>query len=202
MKLSDLKPDLQNANRGTERGRALLEQSLRQYGAGRSILADKNGIIIAGNKTLETAADLGLDIEVVKTRGERLIVVQREDLDLTKDKAAKELAIADNRVSQVDLNFDPDLLQQLSGEIDLSLFWSEQELSNLFTQKQSFAFFDDAPVADSAPQAPSVSEQPRHPLSIILTNAQKREWDAYKDGIGVSSDLAAFLTLFTSREES
>jgi hypothetical protein len=35
IKLSDLTPDSHNANKGTERGRALLEKSLRQYGAGR-----------------------------------------------------------------------------------------------------------------------------------------------------------------------
>jgi len=39
-----------NANRGTERGTSALESSLELYGAGRSILLDKNGIIIAGNK--------------------------------------------------------------------------------------------------------------------------------------------------------
>ncbi len=64
--LSDLVPDPDNANRGTERGAALLEHSLRQYGAGRSILADKNGVVIAGNKTLEQAAALGLAVEVFR----------------------------------------------------------------------------------------------------------------------------------------
>ena len=50
--LDDLLPDTSNANRGTARGRELLEHSLREYGAGRSILADRNGVVIAGNKTL------------------------------------------------------------------------------------------------------------------------------------------------------
>src|ERR1041384_588040 len=95
--LSSLTPDTHNANQGTQRGRGLLEKSLRQYGAGRSILADKNGVIIAGNKTLETAADLGLPVKVVETDGTELVVVQRTDLDLTRDKAARELAYADNR---------------------------------------------------------------------------------------------------------
>jgi hypothetical protein len=47
--IKDLVPDEKNANRGTQRGRALLESSLRQYGVGRPILADKNGRIIAGD---------------------------------------------------------------------------------------------------------------------------------------------------------
>jgi len=50
MNLSDLQHDPHNANRGTPRGRKTLATSLQQFGAGRSILVDKDGIIIAGNK--------------------------------------------------------------------------------------------------------------------------------------------------------
>lgn len=39
--LADLTPDAQNANRGTERGAYMVEESLRQFGAGRSILVDR-----------------------------------------------------------------------------------------------------------------------------------------------------------------
>ena len=50
-KISDLTPDPQNANKGTERGRGMIEDSLRRLGAGRSILVDKHNRVIAGNKT-------------------------------------------------------------------------------------------------------------------------------------------------------
>jgi hypothetical protein len=50
-KLADLTPDRKNANKGTPRGSQMIEDSFRQYGAGRSILIDKNGLIIAGNKS-------------------------------------------------------------------------------------------------------------------------------------------------------
>ena len=55
MKLSSLTPDSRNANKGTARGRKLVRESLKRYGAGRSILLDKNGAIIAGTKTAEAA---------------------------------------------------------------------------------------------------------------------------------------------------
>lgn len=55
--LADLQPDSRNANRGTQRGRGLVETSLQKYGAGRSVLVDRNGVLIAGNKTTEAAAD-------------------------------------------------------------------------------------------------------------------------------------------------
>src|SRR6185312_11854540 len=97
-RIDDLTPDDRNANRGTERGRAMLEESLRKYGAGRPVLADRNGKLIAGNKTVEEAAALGFEIEVVRTKGDKLIVHQREDLDLETDVNARILAYADNRV--------------------------------------------------------------------------------------------------------
>ncbi len=54
--LADLTPDGENFNKHTEFGQKLLEDSLRKFGAGRSILVDKDGNIIAGNSTAETAA--------------------------------------------------------------------------------------------------------------------------------------------------
>lgn len=93
--LDDLTPDANNANKGTQRGVYMVEHSLEQYGAGRSILVDKSGRVIAGNKTLQAAIEKGFDVEVVKTDGKRLVVVQREDLDLTEDDRARLLAYAD-----------------------------------------------------------------------------------------------------------
>jgi hypothetical protein len=104
LKLSDLKFDDKNANKGTDRGREMLECSLSKLGAGRSILIDKAGRIIAGNKTVEQAENLNMDdVIVVQSDGTKIIAVQRTDLDLTKDKKARELAYADNRIAQVDL---------------------------------------------------------------------------------------------------
>lgn len=130
--LADLTPDARNANRGTERGRAMLETSLRKYGAGRSVLADKHGALIAGNKTVEVAADLGIPIRTIETDGRELVVVQRTDLDLAAGGAARELAYADNRVGQVSLEWE---LAQIGADVeagvDLSALWSEDELAAL-----------------------------------------------------------------------
>jgi hypothetical protein len=135
--LKDFKPDRKNANEGSERGTQVVEDPLRNYGAVRSILLDKNGVIIAGNKTAEGAAAIGLeDVIVVRTDGTKLVAVQRTDLDPTKDKAAKELAIADYRAGQGSLNWDTDVLKELtSGEdpIDISKFWTATELEALFS---------------------------------------------------------------------
>ena len=57
LRLPDLHADPHNANRGTDRGRAALAQSLRDHGAGRAVLIDRHGRIIAGHKTVEQAND-------------------------------------------------------------------------------------------------------------------------------------------------
>jgi hypothetical protein len=130
--LSSLTLDEKNANRGTARGRKLLEDSLRKLGAGRSVLVDRQGRVIAGNKTIETARKLGLkEIAVIETDGETLVAVRRGDLDLTTDKRAVELAVADNRVAEIDLDWNAEVLAAL--DIDLGQFWDEEELAELMS---------------------------------------------------------------------
>jgi hypothetical protein len=132
-RLADLTPDARNANRGSTRGNALISDSLRKYGAGRSILLDKHGAIIAGNKTAENASAAGLrDVIVVQTTGEQLVAVQRMDLDLA-DAHTRELAIADNRAAEVSLDWDTDVLKGLMADgVDLAPFWSPVELAEFW----------------------------------------------------------------------
>jgi DNA modification methylase len=132
VKLSALTPDSRNANKGTPRGRKMVRESLKRYGAGRSILLDKSGNIIAGNKTVEGAMAVGLeDCQIVKSDGTKLIAVQRTDLDIN-DRAARELGIADNRASELGLDWDLGVLKEFKvEEVDLAPFWDSQELSGL-----------------------------------------------------------------------
>lgn len=167
--VEDITPDPKNANRGTARGAYMLEESLRRYGAGRSILVDKNGVCIAGNKTLEQAVSLGFDVQVIKTDGKKLVVVQRTDLDMD-DHAAKELAVADNRVGQVDLDFDPAVLAALAEEVDISAFFVEREIEMLVEDsKDKGTVFDDV-------QAEFVE-------SNNSTAFELREFMEFKDGL-------------------
>ena len=128
----DLTPDARNANRGTPRRRELLGDSLRQYGAGRSIVVDRAGRILTGNKTLAQARALDLPVETVQTEGERLVVVQRVDLDLDTDVRARQLALADNRIAELDLDWDDDVLRDLLEEgVSVEGLWSDDELAAL-----------------------------------------------------------------------
>lgn len=128
-----LTTDTRNANRGTDRGRALLEQSLRELGAGRSILVDKAGRIIAGNKTYETWQEMSNAVEIIKTQGDKLIVVQRDDLDLDEPNGiARRLAYYDNRTGQLDLEWDIEqLMSDLDSGMDLGDLFYDFELDTL-----------------------------------------------------------------------
>lgn len=131
--IDDLTPDPHNANLGTDRGRAMVDQSLEVYGAGRSALADRQGVIIAGNKTVNAWRKRGGEVEFVHTDGRKLLVVVRDDLDLRESPAlARGLAYADNRTAAVGLQWDVDqiLADQRAG-VDLSFLWQPSELAEI-----------------------------------------------------------------------
>lgn len=145
--LSDLTPDTQNANKGTERGRYLVEASLTETGAGRSIVADKDGRIIAGNKTLEAWAGMGGAVKVIETDGHELVVVQRTDLDLSDPKGkARKLAYYDNRAGQVGMEWDAEqLLADVNAGVDLAAMFKKEEIDSLLANVRSPDF---APVGE------------------------------------------------------
>jgi hypothetical protein len=131
--VTDLVFDDMNPNRGTQRGMSMLEESLRTYGAGRSILLDKDNRIMAGNKTAEVAHDIGIDrVRVVETDGTELVAFRRVDLDLNEDPRARELGVADNRVGQVNMDWEPEILAALQDRgVKLEGLWLDHELDKL-----------------------------------------------------------------------
>lgn len=119
--IDQLIPDNKNANKGTEYGQHLLENSLRKFGAGRSILLDKNNRIIAGNKTIENAFNIGLeDIIVVETSGDKIVAVKRTDVDLDTAKG-RELALADNATGKANLAWDDAVIAELSDQYNIDV---------------------------------------------------------------------------------
>lgn len=116
-----LKPDNKNFNKHTEYGMALLEKSLRQNGAGRSILVDKDDNIIAGNGIVEAAQNAGITkTRVVEVTGDELVVVKRTDLALDS-KQGREMALADNATAAVDLAWDYDAIAKVEIEFDIDV---------------------------------------------------------------------------------
>ena len=121
-KITDYQPNPRNHNQGSERGSGMIEQSFRDYGAGRSLLADKNGVLIAGIE----------DVIEIETDGKTLVVVKRKDLDLTTDHKAIELGYMDNRANEVSYTLDPvQLDEDIANGVDFSSMYTAAELDAL-----------------------------------------------------------------------
>jgi hypothetical protein len=59
-----------------------------------------------------------------------LVAVQRTDLDLETDEAARMLAYADNRAGELDLDFDIEqIVADMDDGLDLTGLWAEDELA-------------------------------------------------------------------------
>ena len=111
-------PDNKNFNKHTEYGMHILEESIRKFGLGRSILIDKNNRIIAGNGVVETASQIDLDkVLVVETKGNTLVAVKRTDIDLDSAKG-RELALADNATGKANLAWDEEKILAESEQWD------------------------------------------------------------------------------------
>jgi site-specific DNA-methyltransferase (adenine-specific) len=130
--------DDHNANKGTDRGKKLLSQSVRELGGGRSVLLDKHGKLIAGNKTFDAAQEAGLKVRVVQAGRDELVAVQRTDLDLNDSTGeARRLAYMDNRVSELDLSWDADqVAADLAAGLDLNLLGFDESELLLFVGDQ------------------------------------------------------------------
>lgn len=119
--IEELKFDNKNFNKHTEFGMSLLEKSLRQNGAGRSILVDKDNNIIAGNGIVEAAQNAGITkTKVIEVQGDELVVVKRTDLALDS-KQGREMALADNATAAADLSWDYEELQRAINDFDIDI---------------------------------------------------------------------------------
>ena len=96
--MTKIKQDRRNYRVHNDENKRVIRKSLEELGAGRSIVIDNEGEIIAGNGVYEQAQKLGIKTKIVETDGSELVVVKRTDL-ATGDDKRKKLALADNAAS-------------------------------------------------------------------------------------------------------
>lgn len=119
--IESLIPDTKNANKGNEYGEGLIEKSFRKFGAGRSILIDKDNNVIAGNKSLQKFSEIGLtNVRIIETDGTELIAVKRTDISIDSKKG-RELAIADNASAKANITWDVDAVGDLKDEFEIDM---------------------------------------------------------------------------------
>lgn len=134
--IDDVLPDEGNANKGSTRGQEMVNTSVERLGAGRSILLDKNGKIVAGDKTLKAAKNAGVkEVIVIPSDGSVLVAVQRDDYDLSEEGgAAREMSHADNRTHEVSYVLDPSVLEaDINAGSELDWQYEEYEIAFLLS---------------------------------------------------------------------
>lgn len=131
--MAKIQSDSRNVRKHDTRNKQVIFDSLKELGAGRSILIDAADTAVAGNGVLEQAEKLGIPIRVVESDGSELIAVKRIDL-APDDPKRKALAIVDNRSNDLSF-FDNDELLKLAEETENwkdKLGFDEKEFEELF----------------------------------------------------------------------
>jgi len=131
-----IQKDPENLRKHPDKNKAMIRKSLEKLGAGRSILIDGEGYIVAGNGVYEQADALGIPVRVIESNGEELIVVKRTDL-VGSDPRRKELAIADNATS------DSSEWDALGDWEDVDMEAWDIELSPIAEDKGEVKYADD-----------------------------------------------------------
>jgi hypothetical protein len=187
--LADLRPDPRNARRRTVRSRALLDQSISQYGAARSIVIDETGTILAGNGTVEAAAAAGITkVQVVDADGDTLIAVRRSDLSADEKIG---LALADNRTADL-AEWDVPQLEAIGADVPdiLGQWFTAADMAELAGDEE------DSDDPDDDPEEPNDDDPTMgQPLAIVLSPQEFRIWRQAKEQLGYSTDRSALLKL-------
>lgn len=202
-RLADFTQDAANHNRGTARGGQMLRESVQECGAGRSLLCDADGNLIAGNKSVEAFAEVGLDDAiVVETDGTRPVVVKRTDLRLFSEgddgRRARRLAYFDNLTQQASFSLDPvQVARDAAAGLDFAGLLTDEEQTQVFRAAEREARGTAAvPEDDGAEgQGSAPMRQAVYPLAIVLTEEQASRWDAWKLRCGKKLDTKALLAL-------
>jgi len=123
--LSALVPDPSNVRRHPALNRMLIEESLREVGAARSIVVDEDNVVLAGVATWQSARALGFtSVRVVESDGTELVAVRRRNLEAT---GKVRLGLFDNRSGE-ESDWDQPMLGQLAQVQDLDPYFSKEQL--------------------------------------------------------------------------
>lgn len=154
MAKTKIKVDPENVRVHDERNQIAIGQSLRDLGAGRSILIDAENVVIGGNGVYEKARELGLPVRIIESDGSELIAVKRTDLK-PADAKRKALAIADNRTSDLS-SFDDEKLRGMldqCGDLVSATGFTPEEIAELTATPEN------SPEIES-PEDPDTGEVP------------------------------------------
>lgn len=178
MTIADLIPDPKNARRRGPRAEGMIVKSLQEVGAARSIVIDEDGRILAGNGTVQAAAEAGIEnVTIVDASGLELVAVRRSGLT---EAQKKRLAVLDNRTGEL-AEWDAGILAELNEEVDLNDLWNENELSRLLGE---IPIPDDP--RDHWDGMPGIDGDPRACRSIHVYFQTPEDVQAFVEVLGVT----------------
>ena len=178
--IKDLTHDPRNARKHTPRNVGDIVSALQEVGAARSIVIDEDGIILAGNATIDAAAEAGITkLQVVDADGETVVAVRRTGLTPAQKTR---LALFDNRAAE-HAQWDTDVLLALADEGALVGMWTDDEIAALQALQQ------EAPDGDGG--AGSLAAKFGVPPFSVL-NAREGWWQDRKRAwlaLGIQSEI-------------
>ena len=174
--MAKIKLDSKNYRVHTDKNKMIIDKSLKELGAGRSILIDSENEIIAGNGVFEQAEKQNIKIKIVETDGTELIAVKRTDLK-TNDKKRKKLALIDNHSTDTS-NFDFEAINVDFEEVELEEWGVEK--NNIINK--SFNSLNEQFDSDKLP----------YPITLFLTEKEYSKWEEIKEKINEPNNNNAF----------
>lgn len=171
--MEPIKPDSRNVRVHDAQNCSAIKKSLKDLGAGRSILIDAENVIIGGNGVYEQAQSLGIPIKVIESDGRELIAIKRTDLKTDDDKR-RALAIADNKIGDMSF-FDFD---KLKGELE-SLNLADFDINITGFQDFELGFLDSNTTNSAIPTNPRQPEgkSPDTPAPAALNPEEQKDED-------------------------
>ena len=153
LSLADLTPDPENRRQHTPRNVGLIVDAIQSVGAARSIVIDEDGVILAGNATVEAAAEAGLrSVRVIDASGHELVAVRRTGLTPAQKR---DLAMYDNRAGELAEWNPAQLTEDLNAGEELDKFFRKDELAAILLKAErkhvEFDAAEDVPPANTCP---------------------------------------------------
>lgn len=134
--IDNFRPQKANRNRHKMRGMGALESSMRKVGYVAPMTAAADGEIIDGSARLETSAIVfDDDVLVVHHDGTKPVIMVRDDIPNAETPEAKQIALAANRIAELNLDWDAEgLLADAQAGLDMTGLFSENEIDELMLE--------------------------------------------------------------------
>jgi len=167
MLIDELNFDKRNARKRTQRSGGMLQQSLQEVGAARSIVIDEGNNILAGNGTVEAAGQIGIErVRVIDADGDEIIAVRRSNLS---PEQKLKLSLYDNRTAEL-AEWDLQVLGELGDDVDLSQFFNPDELQGLLDEVES-----EGGGTERAESSQELAYEEKYAVAVECDSAQSQE---------------------------